>query len=174
MSSTEPWLRGTDSDVPAVARAVLHALQLAEEDLVRWCGGLLDEEMNARPSGVAPVAFHVRHVARSIDRLLTYAEARTLSERQLALLRTELDVGAKREELFAELNMAFSDAIARLGQDESGGDEDSREEATTNHSGRAAGAHCRSHAAACRAGDHNGEGRSRDALTTRFLNPTKA
>jgi uncharacterized damage-inducible protein DinB len=114
MPSIEPWLRGTDSDVPAVARAVLHALQLAEEDLVRWCGGLSDEEMNARPSGVASVAFHIRHVARSVDRLLTYAEARTLSERQLAQLRTELDIGAKRQELFAELNTAFSDAAARV------------------------------------------------------------
>jgi hypothetical protein len=38
MPSIEPWLRGTDTDVPAVARAVLHALQLAEEDLRKWCG----------------------------------------------------------------------------------------------------------------------------------------
>jgi uncharacterized damage-inducible protein DinB len=114
MPSIEPWLRGTDSDVPAVARAVLHALQLAEEDLVRWCGGLSDEEMNARPLGVASVAFHVRHVARSVDRLLTYAEARALSERQLAQLRTELDTGAQRQGLFAELSTALMDAGARV------------------------------------------------------------
>ncbi|MFI5097745.1 MAG: hypothetical protein ACHQT6_07200 [Candidatus Acidiferrales bacterium] len=31
----EPWLRGTRTDVPAVPRAVLHALDLAQEDLSR-------------------------------------------------------------------------------------------------------------------------------------------
>jgi uncharacterized damage-inducible protein DinB len=114
MSSIEPWLRGTESDVPAVARGVIHALQLAEEDLLRWCGDLSDEEINACPSGVPPVAFHIRHVARSLDRLLTYAEARTLSEQQLAQLRTELDPGAKRRELFAELRTALTAAAVRV------------------------------------------------------------
>jgi uncharacterized damage-inducible protein DinB len=114
MPLIEPWLRGTESTVPAVARAVLHALQLAGEDLIRWCGDLSDDQLGARPSGVAPVAFHVRHVARSLDRLLTYAEARTLSEPQLALLKTELDVGIKREELFTELRAALIDGAARV------------------------------------------------------------
>jgi len=114
MSSIEPWLRGTESDVPAVTRAVLHALQLAEEDLFRWCGDLSDDEVNARPSGVASVAFHIRHVARSVDRLLTYAEGRSLSEQQVAQLRTELDMRAKRKDLFVELRMALADGAARL------------------------------------------------------------
>jgi len=112
--SIEPWLRGTESDVLAVARAVLHALQLAEEDLLRWCGDLSDDEVTARPFDVASVAFHIRHVARRVDRLLTYAEGRSLCERQLAQFRTELDPGAKRAELFAELSAALSDAAARV------------------------------------------------------------
>src|SRR5208283_4546980 len=102
MPTIEPWLRGTEPDGPAVGRAVLHALQLAEEDLRKWCGNLSDPEVNAQPAGVAPVAFHIRHLARSLDRLLTYAEGRSLSGEQLARLRTELDPGATREELFAE------------------------------------------------------------------------
>ena len=91
MSSTEPWLRGTETDVPAVGRAVLHALQLADEDLRNWCGNLSDAEMNTPPAGAPPVAFHIRHLARSLDRLLTYAEGRSLSEEQLSRLLTELD-----------------------------------------------------------------------------------
>ena len=114
MSSIEPWLRGTETDVPAVARAVLHALQLAEEDLLRWCGDLSDAELNARPAGIASVAFHIRHLARSLDRLLTYAEGRSLSEQQLSRLRTELDAGATHKDLFAELAGAFSDGAARV------------------------------------------------------------
>jgi uncharacterized damage-inducible protein DinB len=114
MSSIEPWLRGSETDVPAVGRAVLHALQLAEEDLRKWCGSLSDAEVNARPGGVAPVAFHIRHVARSLDRLLTYAEGRSLNEEQLLRLRTELDPGATRAELFAELDTALADAAERV------------------------------------------------------------
>ena len=81
---TEPWLRGKLEEVPAVQRAVVHALQLAKEDLQRWCGGLSDEQINARPGGLAPVAFHLRHIARSLDRLLTYAEGKDLDAELLS------------------------------------------------------------------------------------------
>jgi uncharacterized damage-inducible protein DinB len=114
MPSIEPWLRGTETDVPAVGRAVLHALQLADEDLLKWCGKLSYAELNLRPAGTAPIAFHIRHVARSIDRLLTYAEGRSLSEEQLTKLRTELDPDATRDELFAELALALRNGAARV------------------------------------------------------------
>ena len=110
----EPWLRGTLAEMPAVPRAVLHALELAEEDLKRWCGPLSDAELNARPAGIAPVAFHLRHIARSIGRLLTYAEESKLSEAQLVAMNSELDPGAKREELFAELDLALRNSAARI------------------------------------------------------------
>jgi hypothetical protein len=92
----EPWLRGTLTEVPAVQRAVLHALELAKEDLERWCGGLTDEQLNARPNGIAPVAFQLRHIARSMDRLLTYAEEKSLSTEQIAAMKAELESGAPR------------------------------------------------------------------------------
>ena len=86
-SLPEPWLRGTHTQVPAVPRAVLHALELAHEDMEKWCSALADDELNARPASLPPVAFHLRHIARSLDRLLTYAEGRSLSETQLATLK---------------------------------------------------------------------------------------
>ena len=110
----EPWLRGTLREVPAVQRAVLHALELAEEDLRRWCGSLSDQQVNARPGGLPPVAFHLRHIARSLDRLLTYAEGRDLSERQLAGLKTEIDSGATRDALFLELSSALANSMTRV------------------------------------------------------------
>jgi uncharacterized damage-inducible protein DinB len=110
----EPWLRGTLAEVPPVPRAVLHALELAEEDLLRWCGGLTDEELNARPGGIASIAFHLRHISRSLDRLLTYAEGDQLSGGQIAALETELDPGATRAELLAELESALARSAARI------------------------------------------------------------
>jgi uncharacterized damage-inducible protein DinB len=110
----EPWLRGTLTEVPAVQRAVLHALELAREDLERWCDGLSDPELNARPGGIAPVAFHLRHITRSADRLLTYAEGAQLTGEQLATMKDELSPGATRNELLAELVVGFSKSIRRI------------------------------------------------------------
>lgn len=110
----EPWLRGSLGDVPPVQRAVLHALQLAQEDCLRWCGNLSDEQINARPHGLASVAFHVRHISRSIDRLLSYAEGKVLTDKQLALLKTETEGGANREILFSEFDGAISDGTMRI------------------------------------------------------------
>ena len=110
----EPWLRGTLTEVPAVQRAVLHALELAREDLERWCDGLSDEELNARPGGIAPVAFHLRHIPRSADRLLTYAEGAQLNAEQMAAMKSELAAGATRNELLAELVVGFSKSARRI------------------------------------------------------------
>lgn len=110
----EPWLRGTLTEVPAVQRAVLHALVLAREDLTRWCGTLTDEQLNARPAGLPPVAFHLRHIARSLDRLLTYAEGRALGDQQLPAMKAEMVPGATRNEMFPELNLAFDESARRV------------------------------------------------------------
>jgi len=110
----EPWLRGTLTDVPPLQRAILHALEHAKEDLERWCGDLSNEELFARPAGIAPVAFHIRHIARSLDRLLTYAERCALSSEQIAKMKSELEPGGTREEVFAKLNQAIEVSAARI------------------------------------------------------------
>ncbi len=110
----EPWLRGTLTEVDAVRRQALHALELAAEDVARWCAALSDAEMNARPFGVAPVAFHLRHIARSLDRLLTYAEGAQLSGSQLDALASELAGGAFAEEVLAELRAGLAEAAERI------------------------------------------------------------
>ena len=112
--SVEPWLRGTLTEVGAVQRAVLHAFEMAAEDLELWCGPLSDEELNARPFEVAPVAFHLRHIPRSLDRLLTYAEGGQLSGEQIVVMKAELDGGATREGLFAELREGLEAARRRV------------------------------------------------------------
>ena len=113
-SFMEPWLRGTHTQLPAVLRAVVHALELAREDIDQWCAPLTDEALNARPSGLAPVAFHLRHIVRSLDRLLTYAEGEQLNPDQLAALKTELEPGTTHAELFSEFQKGIDAAIRRV------------------------------------------------------------
>jgi DinB superfamily len=110
----EPWLRGTFGEVDAVQRAVLHALELAAEDAERWCGGLTDDEVNARPFEIAPVAFHLRHITRSLDRLLSYADGRQLDAAQITAQRTEMDADAVRDGVMAELRAGLQSAGVRV------------------------------------------------------------
>jgi uncharacterized damage-inducible protein DinB len=111
----EPWLRGTHADVPAAGRAVLHALELALDDLSKWTAGLTDAEVHAQPLGLTPIAFHLRHIAGATDRILTYAEGEQLSPEQLAALKLEAE--GKQEtlaELLAGVEVAFTDAGERI------------------------------------------------------------
>src|SRR5215472_3503292 len=86
---TEPWLRGTHTDVPAVGRAVLHALELALDDIRKWTDGLTDTEIHAQPLGLPAAAFHIKHIARSTDRILTYAEGAQLTAEQIFAMKAE-------------------------------------------------------------------------------------
>jgi uncharacterized damage-inducible protein DinB len=110
----EPWLRGTHSEVPAVGRAVLHALDLALDDLTKWTEGLTDAEIHAQPLGLPSVAFHLRHIARSTDRLLSYAEGNQLTAEQLAALKAEQSGGESLAVLLAEVEISFGNAGDRI------------------------------------------------------------
>lgn len=110
----EPWLRGTYTDLPAVLRGVLHAFDLSREDVLHWCAGLSETDLNASPSGLTPISYHLRHIPRSLDRLLTYAEGNQLSSDQIALLKRESEPGATREELFAEFQEGIEGTAARV------------------------------------------------------------
>ena len=106
----EPWLQGTLTDIEPVRRAVLHALQLAEEDVLRWTADLDEDALEMEPLGLPSVGFQMRHIARSIDRLLTYASGSSLSDAQMDALQTELVGGASGDELCRQV----AEAIAQV------------------------------------------------------------
>lgn len=111
---TEPWLRGTHTEVPPAARAVLHALELAGDDAQRWTEGLTDLEMHAQPFGLMSMAAQIRHIAGSTDRLLTYVEGQQLSEQQLSAMKAEQSGTETREELLGRLESALARAADRV------------------------------------------------------------
>jgi uncharacterized damage-inducible protein DinB len=109
----EPWLRNTLTDVDPIRRQILHALELSAEDAARWLDPLTDAQLLVRPSNLAPIAFHLRHIARSLDRLLTYAEGNQLTPNQLAALKSELTEGTAAEAR-AEFRTALKTSAARI------------------------------------------------------------
>jgi uncharacterized damage-inducible protein DinB len=110
----EPWLRGTLTDLPVLQRALLHSLQMAQEDTARWCAGLDDSELHLRPFHLPSVAFQLRHIARSLDRFCCYAEGIPLRPEQLAALASEMDGEGDRLAILGELEKSIEKTRQRL------------------------------------------------------------
>lgn len=110
----EPWLRGTLTEVDAVQRAVLHALELAREDTEKWTGELSDAELEQEPLKLPSAARQMRHMVRTLDRLLTYAEGRPLSAEQMEALKSEPEASASRQALLAEFQNGLTSAMERI------------------------------------------------------------
>jgi uncharacterized damage-inducible protein DinB len=110
----EPWLRGTLTDLPVVQRALMHSLQMAEEDTAKWCGALDNHELHVRPFQLPSVGFQLRHIARSLDRFCCYAEGVPLTPQQLQALSTEMEPSGTREAIFKELSESLETTRQRL------------------------------------------------------------
>jgi uncharacterized damage-inducible protein DinB len=108
----EAWLRGPIPGVDTLLAPLLHSFQMAREDLAQWTDGLTSRQIWATPNGFGSVGFHLRHIAASTDRLMTYVQGKPLSETQMAALKAEKEPGASRETLLAALNAAFDNAEA--------------------------------------------------------------
>ena len=113
----EAWLRGPIEGVDAFLQPAAHALVQAREDVDRATVGISPEHLWLQPNGAASLGFHLRHVAGSLDRLLTYARGSQLDERQHAALKRETDPGTPPDELstlIEQAKTAIDTALAQL------------------------------------------------------------
>src|ERR1700761_7278125 len=110
----ESWLRGTLTELPPIRRALVHSLEMAREDIAKWCGGFSDEEIHARPLGLPSIAFQVRHIARSLDRFCSYAEGHALTPEQLGALGAELEGVGTAGSIFREFEEGLEQTVGRL------------------------------------------------------------
>lgn len=110
----EAWLRGPVQGVPMALMPAAHALVDAAEDMRRAAAELTPEQLWVRPGGAASVGFHLRHVAGSTERLLTYARGESLSREQLATIPLEPEPGDRpptARELLDALDQAMAEAL---------------------------------------------------------------
>jgi hypothetical protein len=108
----EPWLRGPIAGMPAMVMPLAHALMQAAEDVPMAVEGLTTAQLWALPGGAAAVGFHLRHLAGSIDRLLTYARGEMLTDAQMTTLDAEIDDdGRSADDLAREALAAIGRAI---------------------------------------------------------------
>jgi uncharacterized damage-inducible protein DinB len=109
----EPWLRGAIPGVDPCVAPVFYTFQQAREDLAVYVDGLSTEQIWARPYGFGSVGFHIRHMAGSTERLVTYLDGRELSPAQIAAVSAEEQPGNQSAEaLLAEMERVFRSAEA--------------------------------------------------------------
>lgn len=109
-SVPEAWLRGPLPDVSPLLTPAAHALLQAAKDIEHAATPLTKKEVWHTPVGAPSVGFHLRHVAGSIDRLLTYADGRQLSDAQFQTLSRE----SVPDEPAEEAVMLVRAAMARI------------------------------------------------------------
>lgn len=112
----EAWLSGALEGVQPILMPAAHALRQAARDIEKAIPGLTVEELRAQPNGAPSAAFHLRHIAGSIDRLLTYARAETLTAEQFAELaaETKTDDSTTAETLARTTIEAIENAVAAI------------------------------------------------------------
>jgi hypothetical protein len=107
----EVWLRGPLPDYLDELQPVAHSLLQVREEIAAVTALPL-EAVWARPGGAASIGFHLRHLAGSLDRLLTYARGDSLNAAQRAALSEERRDGSPEEPAAALVRTAH-DAIDR-------------------------------------------------------------
>ncbi len=117
MSQPEAWLRGPLEGVVPMLMPAAHALVQASEDIERATSGLTVQELWVRPGGAASLGFHLRHIAGSTGRLLTYARGEQLTEAQrqaVALEQQPGDPPADATTLVLDARAAIERALAAI------------------------------------------------------------
>lgn len=116
-SLPEVWLRGPLPGYSPLVMPAAHCLMQCREEIRATAAALSVDQVWLRPSGVASPGFHLRHIAGSIDRLLTYARGAQLDRDQQLALRAEGEAGtppATAEELVAGVEAAIQVALDTL------------------------------------------------------------
>ena len=112
----EAWLRGPIEGVDAYLQPAAHALVQAREDIDVAASAVSPDQVWARPSGAASLGYHLRHLAGSLDRLLTYARGAQLDDRQQAALKTEIEPGNPPDDISQLVDQAHKAIGAALAQ----------------------------------------------------------
>ena len=116
-TAPEPWLRGPIPGIAPVLQPAAHAFVMAGEDVEAAVSGLAEDQIWARPAGLASLGFHLAHLAGSTDRLLTYARGEALSDVQRAALASERTIDDARpplDRLLADWRASVDSALGQL------------------------------------------------------------
>jgi len=85
----EYWLRGPIAGVPALLQPAAHALLQSVSEIKKYTAEFPQHLINEKPAGRASVAFHLKHLTGVLDRMLSYAKEKPLTQEQFDYLKNE-------------------------------------------------------------------------------------
>ena len=115
-SSQEYWLKGPVDGIPAVLQPAAHALLQTRVEARTYIQGFDESLLWKMPNGRASVGFHLQHIAGVIDRMLTYADQKALSQEQFDYLDQEGNPNPdiKLDDLLIKLETKIDEALLYL------------------------------------------------------------
>jgi len=99
MARPEPWLRGPLPGISQLTMPAAHALAQSRADIETHAARLSTKQVWTETGGAPSLGFHLRHIAGSIDRLLTYAAGGNLTDEQFRFLAEERIAGTPPTEV---------------------------------------------------------------------------
>jgi uncharacterized damage-inducible protein DinB len=93
---------------------VFHSFVQVREDLALHTAGLSTEDVWRRTEPLPALGFHLRHIAGSVDRLVTYLMGGDLTPAQIDYLKQEGAPAASLEELLAGVDASLRQAEERI------------------------------------------------------------
>ncbi|GGD72492.1 DinB family protein [Maribacter cobaltidurans] len=110
----EYWLRGPVEGVPMLLQPATHALLQSNAELRKYLKDFPEELLWKELEGRASVGFHTQHITGVLDRMMTYAAGKALSEEQFEYLKNEgePDYEVTANELYENFKKQVEQAIA--------------------------------------------------------------
>lgn len=113
----EAWMRGTKTpELVPLLQPVVDTWTAVLEEIEKALIGFPEERLWEQPAHCASVGFHLLHIGGVVDRLLTYAEGKALSEVQFVQLKAESEPATElgTTELLNKLKEVINTGIIRL------------------------------------------------------------
>ncbi|HZQ52875.1 MAG TPA: DinB family protein [Bryobacteraceae bacterium] len=114
--TTEPWLRGPLAGVHPLVMPLFFTFEQVREDLRKHTAGLTAEQVWRKIGDLPSLGFHLKHLAGSVDRLITYLFGEQLTQEQLDSMRGESQGEEGIPELLEQVDRHFAAAEGRLRQ----------------------------------------------------------
>ena len=114
LTQPEPWMRGPIEGVEPLVAPVFYSFTQVREELAHYTEGLTTEQVWRQVNSLPTLGFHLRHIAGSVDRLMSYLMEAEISPEQIVYLKSEGEPGASLDELLAGVDAAFAKAESQL------------------------------------------------------------
>lgn len=112
-TNQEYWLSGPVPRIPPLLQPAAHALLQSVREIKTYLTDFPEDQLWENPFGRASVGFHLRHITGVLDRMLTYADKKILTDEQFHYLKNEGngEGASSSQQLIADFESKVNEAL---------------------------------------------------------------